>query len=149
MGSFWWKCIYKLIPEYKQLATCTIGTGNTIQLWKDDWGQGILQYEFPHLFSFCQQPDATITQWMGYEDPTDMFVTPMTIEAYQEYQLLLHIQGTVHIHNNPNTWRFGHSNNLCSVSKIYRAMFPQGCIHPIFKHIWAMHVFLNTKSSYG
>src|ERR1043165_5112352 len=68
VGSFWWKSIYKLIPEYKQMATCTIGTGNTIQVWKDDWGQGILQYDFPHLFSFCQQPDVTITQWMGYED---------------------------------------------------------------------------------
>ena len=65
-----------------------------------------------------------------------MFVTPMTIEAFQEYQLLMHIQGTVQIQDTPDIWRFGQSSNPCSVSKIYRVMFPQGCIHPIYKHIW-------------
>lgn len=32
-GSFWWKAISKLIPEFKQQAQGIIGQGNTISFW--------------------------------------------------------------------------------------------------------------------
>lgn len=52
VGSFWWKRISKLIPEFKKMPRGIIGRGNTIMLWHDNWGNGNLKGHFLELYSF-------------------------------------------------------------------------------------------------
>ena len=37
VGSFWWRSILKLLPEYKDMAICYINNGNTAMFWNDSW----------------------------------------------------------------------------------------------------------------
>lgn len=102
VGSFWWKNICKLAPVYKSMVQCTIGQGNTIQVWTDEWGHGTLQYEFPHLFSYIKKPTITTSQWMNADNATEIYHTPMSSEAYQELQLLQDLHTTIQIEHVPD-----------------------------------------------
>lgn len=42
-GSFWWKSITKLIPEFKQVAKVAVGKGHTALFWQDNWNSGKLK----------------------------------------------------------------------------------------------------------
>lgn len=60
VGSFWWKSITKLIPEFKQIAKGIIGQGNTISISQDNWGHGLLKDQYPKLFSYTVRENLTI-----------------------------------------------------------------------------------------
>ena len=52
VGSFWWKDICKNLAQYKILNICTIGRGDIIYTWQDNWGQGIMRdniHSYIHL----------------------------------------------------------------------------------------------------
>ena len=59
-GSFWWKSILKLVPEFRQAAVPKLGSGNTVRFWIDNWNQGILKDRFPELFSFSRQEQISV-----------------------------------------------------------------------------------------
>jgi hypothetical protein len=37
VGSFWWKDICSLFDQYRGIISCTVGSGNSVLLWKDKW----------------------------------------------------------------------------------------------------------------
>src|SRR4051812_38457322 len=64
-GSFWWRNILKLANDFKEDHQCKIGTGNTIMIWKDDWGDGILKDLLPELYSFVINPEHTYERFIN------------------------------------------------------------------------------------
>lgn len=84
--SFWWKSILKLIPDYKQFAQVKVGRGDTTLLWLDNWSNEALKDRFLELFSFCLHENISITDVWVASDFIELFHTPLSNQAYQQYQ---------------------------------------------------------------
>ena len=41
-----------MMPEFKRIAKCTIGNGESGLFWQDDWGEGRMREHYPQLYSF-------------------------------------------------------------------------------------------------
>lgn len=50
-GSFWWRDILKLLPNYKEVIVIQIKNVETCMFWKDKWLGQILQQELPESYS--------------------------------------------------------------------------------------------------
>lgn len=61
VGSFWWKSILKLLPQFNCFTKGIIGQGNTISLWEDNWGVGPLMQKYLELLSFSSKTNLTLS----------------------------------------------------------------------------------------
>ena len=113
-GYFWWKNILKLLPQYKKVATGSFGLGNTITLWDDNWGVGILKDKFPQLFSFSSKHNLTIQDYLQADNALDNFHIPLSTEAHQQFlqlQKMLQTAGSGHQHDKWSfPWGFDYSS---------------------------------------
>jgi hypothetical protein len=62
IGSFWWKSMIKLLPNFKGLTHPVIGNGKSISFWDDQWSQNIARQKFPELFSFVKNTKLSIKE---------------------------------------------------------------------------------------
>jgi hypothetical protein len=62
IGSFWWKSMIKLLPNFKGLAHPVIGNGRSISFWDDQWSQNIPRQKFLELFSFVKNTKLSIKE---------------------------------------------------------------------------------------
>jgi hypothetical protein len=54
--SFWWWCFLKVMPTFKQVATCNFVQGTSILFCKDKWIAETLLETWPQLFFFfCKE----------------------------------------------------------------------------------------------
>lgn len=88
VGSFWWKDILRLNVLYRGIAVCSIGDGSTVMFWDDLWSGTVLSQEFPRLHSFALDQSISVKCSMEFENLDDLFSLLLSIEAFQEYQLL-------------------------------------------------------------
>jgi hypothetical protein len=73
--SFRWRDCLKVLPTFKELATCDFVQGNYILLWKDKWAAEPMQEAWPHLFSFGKNESITLKAAMGMSDLADLFTS--------------------------------------------------------------------------
>jgi hypothetical protein len=59
-ASRFWKDLATLKNILSSTVKFQVGQGDNILFWHDNWAQGILKYEFPHLFAIITDPDASI-----------------------------------------------------------------------------------------
>jgi hypothetical protein len=76
------------------------GSGETIMLWKDLWNGHLMQYQFPHLFSFSINKDITLHSVLNQETLQDIFQLPLSEEAYSEVCNLEVFLQTVQLNEN-------------------------------------------------
>lgn len=88
VGSFWWKAILKLLPTFRQLHVCKAGPGNTIRVWADRWQDIPLQMQYPELFSFAINREATLSDVQQLDDLSQLFHRPLSLEAYDQYNAM-------------------------------------------------------------
>jgi hypothetical protein len=74
IGSFWWKSMIKLLPNFKGLAIPAIGNGRSISFWDDQWSQSIPRHNFPELFSFVKNTKLTIKEAKEQEQFDGFFI---------------------------------------------------------------------------
>lgn len=70
---------------FKGFSRVMIEDGRTTQLWLDQWDNRVPEYDFPVLFSFIRNKDITIRQTKDVEYPHNLFHTPMSEIAYEQY----------------------------------------------------------------
>jgi hypothetical protein len=87
-GSFWWKSIMKLSPVFRGVAECSVGKGNSVLLWKDNWSHGIMQHNYPCLFSYAINEDISVAEITDSTDLIDLFHLPISPEAFTEWEQL-------------------------------------------------------------
>ncbi|TVU04883.1 hypothetical protein EJB05_48023, partial [Eragrostis curvula] len=88
MGSFWWKDILRLYAQYKEIAKCQIGMGDTVLFWGDQWSEQIMASKYPQLFPFAKNRNISVKAVMENEELNNLFHLPLTAQAYQELQHL-------------------------------------------------------------
>lgn len=84
IGSSWWKAHLKLLPDYKQLATCKAGNGRTTKLWFDTWVDKPLVQLFPELHSFANNDKVSLNMMINARDIFEHFHTPLSAEAFNQ-----------------------------------------------------------------
>jgi hypothetical protein len=88
-GSFWWRDIFSLVGEYMSFSRSKIGNSNSVLFWKDFWQEGTLLCDrYPRLFSFALDEHILVAALLSADDMTSKFYLPLSIEAYQELQLV-------------------------------------------------------------
>ena len=146
-GSFWWKSILKLVPEFRQAAVPKIGSGNTIRFWFDSWNQGILKDRFPQLFSFSRQEQISVQKIKSLEDASEHFFTPLPTQAHQQFQELSALMQATQLNNTLDTWCLPwnkHKNDFSAI-KMYCHMQGKEVASPLFKRIWKSAAMLRYK----
>lgn len=68
VGSFWWKSVCKLIPDFKKHAICKAGVGDTALFWSDNWNGRPLSLTYPELFSFAMDGLMVLSKVMEQPD---------------------------------------------------------------------------------
>jgi hypothetical protein len=98
-GSFWWRDCTALIPDFKQLTTCSPGNGKSIMLWNDKWGDIILKDKFHHLFFFTKKGNINVLE--AYNTAQDnifnMFNLPLSLIAAQQCDELSQELNSLHL----------------------------------------------------
>jgi hypothetical protein len=84
-GSFWWKDCMSSNEKFRNITTCFISSGQSIQLWKDKWEDSYREVDMPQLFSFAkdQEQNMASVQHINSESIYDMFHLPLSIMAHQ------------------------------------------------------------------
>jgi hypothetical protein len=105
------------------------GDERTFLLLSDVWNNTHLATEFPRLFSYARNRNCTLQQYLASTDVQEMFHTPLSVEAVEEYNLF---QSKIHslvsgMHGN-DSWLVG--GGSFETEKVYRRNFQCICPHP-------------------
>jgi hypothetical protein len=84
-GSFWWKDLLSLSTAFKGIATCTVGIGNTVSLWDDNYLEQALASKFPMLQTYDKQSTLSLQKGYQEENRIDLFRLPLNRAAYNEF----------------------------------------------------------------
>jgi len=83
-GSFWWRDVLKLLPQFKQMASVKMNSGITCHFWKDSWESQPLQTQYPQAFSFARNKNITARKAFRFNDIAAMFNLPVSQVAYEQ-----------------------------------------------------------------
>ena len=84
VGSFWWRDILKLTPQYRGVSCVQVVDGTTTLFWKDLWLDNTLDVSHPRAFSFALHEDASIKDFLESTSLHDLFHLPLSPEALME-----------------------------------------------------------------
>jgi hypothetical protein len=136
IGSFWWKSMIKLLPNFKGLAHPVIGNGKSISFWDDQWSQNIARQKFPELFSFVKNTKLSIKEAKEQDQFASFFHLPISEQAYEQYLELQVAWEQIALNNTHDRWRYIWGSDDYSSQKAYRHFMGQSQIHPIYRHLW-------------
>jgi hypothetical protein len=139
-GSFWWRDCMALIPDFKQLTSCSPGNAKSIMLWNDKWGDNILKDKYPHLFSFTKKGNINVLEAYNtaQENIFNMFYLPLSMIAAQQCDELSQELNNLHLDDMSvyDKWNFAWSSNKYSTQKVYLALINAPVAPAPFKWIW-------------
>jgi hypothetical protein len=73
------------MEKFKELTTYNIGSGKSICLWTDKWGdEEIAEYTYPHLHYFAKEPNSTVSKALNEANIYNLFHLPLSHLAHQE-----------------------------------------------------------------
>ena len=83
-GSFWWRDIYNLSPEFRGIARCNIVAGDSILFWKDPWMDQPASMVYPRAFSYAINEDVSAKDFLTANTLGENFQLPLSAQAIQE-----------------------------------------------------------------
>lgn len=89
IGSFCWKDILNNLSSFRWFSKVNRQDGRTVRLWCDEWNNTALFTKYPKLFSYAANKNITVLQAREIGQPQDMFHLPMSVQAFNQLQLLL------------------------------------------------------------
>jgi hypothetical protein len=84
-GSFWWKDILKLSPQFREIAHCLPAKGDTVSLWEDNLMQTPLANKYPNLYSYAKARHMSLQSCLAPTNCLNIFRLPMSRVAYNEF----------------------------------------------------------------
>lgn len=117
-GSFWWKDIFRLIPMFRALSSVTVGSGDSVLFWKDNWNNQLLENEFPVLFSYGKEEDISLHNFMESELQHN-FHLPLSNQAMQEWDALHSRLQNLHFSSEADKWAYMWKTDQFQPRKVY------------------------------
>lgn len=135
-GSFWWRDILKLLPQFKEIAKPLVKNGVSIFFWLDEWNIEPLSSMAPELFSFAKNKQISVQKVVNLQELTELFQLPLPQLAFNQMQDIQTLMGSLVINDASDKWTYsGGSENFAS-SKVYKALIGHSDIHPAYKWLW-------------
>jgi hypothetical protein len=134
--SFWWRDCLKMLPTFKQVATCDFVQGNSILLWKDKWATQTLQVTWPQLFSFVNNESISIQDALQYADISDLLYLPVSEEAMIQMNLFQAMLQSLVPTDGSDSWTIFGSNKTYKVSRMYKNMMQNNGAIPALEWMW-------------
>jgi hypothetical protein len=135
VGSFWWRDVLKTLESFKGFAWVEVGEGKTTLLWHDNWDGIRKSAQFLELWSFASCKDITIQQ-ARMAASHEMFHTPLSAEAFVQFQALNGLLFNLPHNNQRDKWLCNASSSLFSSQNIYSHLMGNQWTHPIFTWLW-------------
>lgn len=135
-GSFWWRDVLKLLPEFKEIAKPQMNNGSTILFWLDPWNGSPLAQSCPELFSFARNIQINAFKVLSLTDPTQLVQLPLSEQAFRQFQFIQDLLQTRPTNDEPDKWTGGGNSDTYSTKKVYRSLMGHIDIHPVYKWIW-------------
>jgi hypothetical protein len=136
-GSFWWKEIFKLTPIYRGITKVTIGNGSTVLFWKDNWEDGIHSDTYPRAFSFVNNEDASVQDFLTANSLADNFYLPLSPQAMEETRALQLAVAHVQMEpSNNDKWSYVWGSDVYSPKSFYQYCFRELQPHITFSWLW-------------
>jgi hypothetical protein len=136
-GSFWWKDIFSFVDDYRSITTCQIQDGSSTLFWKDFWTEGgLLCHKYPRLFSYVIDEDVSVLRMTQTERLDSIFVLPLSVEAFQEWQEITHLVSTVSLSEHRSDQRTFVWGSKYTPSKFYNFLFAQLVRDVALNAIW-------------
>jgi hypothetical protein len=120
-GSFWWKDILKLSEQFREIAHCLTGRGDTVSLWEDKLLQSTFSEAFPNLYTYIKSHGTSLKDCLASSNLLDMFRLPMSRAAYNEY-IIFRDELEFFRYNNEqdDIWIYQWNNGLFSSRQYYK-----------------------------
>jgi hypothetical protein len=124
------------VGNYRSISQCTIGDGTSVLFWKDFWhGKETLNGKFPRLFSYARDEDITVAKFAS-TDISSCFALPPSVEAFQEYQLIMETVSGMQIQSDVIDRRTFVWGNKYTPSQFYNFLFEQLSKDDTLNAIW-------------
>jgi hypothetical protein len=116
------------MEKFKEMTTCKIGTGKTICIWTDKWGEEEnAESAYSHLHSFAKDPNISVDKVLTEANIYNLFHLPLSHIAHQELQELSSELADATTCNLVESWNFQWSNPIYSTKKFYRGTLYTSC----------------------
>ncbi|WMV21262.1 hypothetical protein MTR67_014647 [Solanum verrucosum] len=140
-----WRTIRNLWPKLSRSIGYKVGEGTRILFWKDKWiGQNSLMEDFPDLFSFCGNPEASIAETWTNQGWNIIFRRLLNDwEVERVASLLQRLNDFSGLNTSPDTIRWKHDRDgKFSVGRLYRRNLSSqpGNIPGPWKQIWKSNI---------
>ena len=116
------------------MARCNLGDGKSALFWEDLWHSNLIRGNFPHLFYFVINPQASVHQIVNEVYIEDLFHFPLTTQAHEEFismeNLCLEIRQSNYF-TMTDTWSYIWGNGVFSSSKAYLVLIDTNRFHNI------------------
>lgn len=119
-GSFWWRDILKLAVQFRDIAQCLSGMGDTVGLWEDNMQQQQpFSLKFPNLYTYANNKKLSIKDGLAATNLLDLFRLPMSRMAYNEFIVFREELDSLRADNNEtDIWVYQWSGGLYSSRSI-------------------------------
>jgi hypothetical protein len=131
-GSFWWKDLLKLIPQFKELTKVQIRSGETCLLWKDKWQSQPLQTMFPECYSFAKNLNISLAEAKNSSDISALFHLPVSQPAFNQMMQLQVLLQNTQMQEDSDHWR----SSIFSAARVYRSLIGTHNPDQAFRWIW-------------
>lgn len=84
-GSFWWKDTLKLNVQFRNIAHCLPGMGDTVGLWEDNIAQQPFSVMFPNLYEYGVNKKMSVNTGLAASNLLEISRLPISRVAYNEY----------------------------------------------------------------
>lgn len=145
VGSFRWKSVLKLLPQFKSVASCKVENGSSVLLWSDKWSDDTCLSMFPELHSFAIREDITVRQACHLEELEALFHRPLSLEAFAQFQQLQALILSTHLSASKDVWSYSWASKNFLPSLMYKSLKFEPPAHPLFKMLWKCAVILRYK----
>lgn len=135
-GSFWWKSHLKLIPLYKEVATCQVDSGQTVLFWKDNWNGQAMIVKYPELHSFAIKNNITLAEMSNPQDLSEQFHIPLSSQAFTQYNLLMDTMNQTNLSTTLDSWTYIWKFKDYTPKKMYLHLMGVPDSHCFFKQLW-------------
>jgi len=118
------------------LSSVTVGDGSTILFWSDACHGAPLDEQWPHLFSYAHDEHILVQQFLTEEDTSTFFHVPLSIDAYEQYQVMFSKLGNVQLTQGNDTWGYIWGSPNFTSNKAYYKLLGSISVPSIYNLLW-------------
>ena len=105
-GSFWWRELIKLMPIYRGVTKVLVNDGRTTLFWKDDWNNAIYADKYPRAFSYPNNEDLSVRDFLTATTLHEPFQIPFSMQAHEELKLPQLDVTAVNFEDHDDVWSY-------------------------------------------